>query len=77
MSTGVPDNYTKHDVINLAQWLIGEKTHYTNYIDSAMYQKQMELTAKLREAQDRTSISRRRTVSCKSASTGSPRLTPR
>lgn len=53
MPTGIPESYTRDDVINLAQWLIAEKTHYTNYIHSANYQKQMELTAKLHEAQDR------------------------
>jgi hypothetical protein len=53
MLTGVPIDYTKQDVINLAQWLVAENAFYTNYIHAAMYQKQMELTAKLREVRDR------------------------
>ena len=53
MPAGIPESYTSDDVVNLAQWLIAEKTPYTNYIHSGMYQKQMVLTAKLHEAQDR------------------------
>jgi hypothetical protein len=53
MLSPVESDYTTQDVINLAQWLIAENTYYTNYIHSAMYQTQVELTAKLHETQQR------------------------
>ncbi len=40
------------EAISLAQWLIAESAFYTNYIHSAMYRRQMELTAELQEAQE-------------------------
>lgn len=51
MTSAVESDDSKQDVINLAQWLIAETTYYTNYIHAAMYQKQMELTAKLHDTQ--------------------------
>ena len=52
MLSGIASDYTKQDVIKLAQWLIAENAYYTNYVHSAMDHKQKELTAKLREAQE-------------------------
>lgn len=46
MPSDIPDDYTRQDVINLAQWLIAENTHL-------MSRKQIELTARLQDAQER------------------------
>jgi Mg2+ and Co2+ transporter CorA len=53
MLSGIASDYTKQDVIKLAQWLIAENACHTNHVHSAMYHKQKELTAELREAQER------------------------
>ncbi|ORV80861.1 hypothetical protein AWC11_27785 [Mycobacterium interjectum] len=53
MLSGIASDYTKQDVIKLAQWLIAENAYFTTYVHSAMYHKQEELTAHLREAQER------------------------
>jgi hypothetical protein len=37
--------------VDLARWLIAENTFYTNYVRAAMYRKEMELSARLHEAQ--------------------------
>jgi len=42
---------TAQQLIDVAQWLIAEKTFHTNYIHASMYRKQMELTSQLCEAQ--------------------------
>ncbi len=47
-----PDAYSTDEPINVAQWLIAENTHYTNYIHAAMYRKQMELVARLHQARE-------------------------
>lgn len=52
MSYTLPDHYTKHDVISVAQWLMAEDAYDNNWIHSAMYEKQSELTAKLRDARE-------------------------
>jgi predicted transcriptional regulator len=46
MPNSVPHEYGRQDVIDLAQWLIAENVH-------SVHRQQMELAAKLQEAQDR------------------------
>ncbi|TXI57972.1 hypothetical protein [Mycolicibacter arupensis] len=53
MPTSIPADFTKDDVVNPAQWLIAENGYYADYLGSAMYQKQMELTAELHQVRER------------------------
>jgi hypothetical protein len=48
----IANRYTTQELINMAQWLIAENTHYTNYIHAAMYRKQMELVAQLHQTHE-------------------------
>jgi hypothetical protein len=52
MSEQIPHDYSKQDVINLANWLMAEDAYFNNWIHSAMYEKQTELTGQLHDARE-------------------------
>ena len=52
MSEQIPHDYSKQDVINLANWLMAEDTYLNNWIHSAMYEKQTELIGQLDDARE-------------------------
>jgi hypothetical protein len=55
MSDQIPHDYSKQDVIDLANWLMAENAYFNNWIHSAMYEKQTELIGQLHDARDGTS----------------------
>jgi hypothetical protein len=52
MSEQIPHDYSKQDVIDLANWLMAEDAYFNNWIHSAMYEKQTELTGQLHDARE-------------------------
>src|ERR1700694_3923651 len=50
MSLQIPHGYSKQDVIDLGNWLMAEDAYFNNWIRSAMYEKQTELTGQLHDA---------------------------
>ena len=52
MSDQIPHDYSKQDVIDLANWLMAENAYFNNWIHSAMYEKQTELIGQLHDARE-------------------------